>query len=214
MSTIHIIGGKKLEGSIFVQGSKNAALPIMAATLLTDGVCILENCPQIADVKEMIEILKELGCILWQEGKRVYIMAPEKLNTHIDKKHITSMRSSVILLGVLLSENGYVSMEYPGGCVIGNRPIDMHIMGLKAMGTRFDENCQVLSASVKQLTGAEIKLGFPSVGATENVILAAVKAKGHTHIYGAAKEPEIVHLCHFLKNVVQKYGAKEQNIYI
>lgn len=204
MSTIHIIGGKKLEGSIFVQGSKNAALPIMAATLLTDGVCILENCPQIADVKEMIEILKELGCILWQEGKRVYIMAPEKLNTHIDKKHITSMRSSVILLGVLLSENGYVSMEYPGGCVIGNRPIDMHIMGLKAMGTRFDENCQVLSASVKQLTGAEIKLGFPSVGATENLILAAVKAKGHTHIYGAAKEPEIVHLCHFLK----KCGAK------
>lgn len=198
MSTIHIIGGKKLEGSIFVQGSKNAVLPILAATLLVEGVSVLTNCPKIADVNEMLEILRGLGCRVWTEEEKLCILPPVKLNTRIDRKHIISMRSSIILLGVLLSENGFVSMEYPGGCVIGERPIDMHIMGLKKMGCEFEDDSTVLCARANRLKGADITLGFPSVGATENMILAAVKAKGITTICGAAKEPEIVHLCDFL----------------
>ena len=204
MSTIHIIGGKKLEGSIWVQGSKNAVLPILAAALLVDGVSVLENCPQIADVKEMLEILRNLGCDVWTVEDKLCIKAPSRLKTRIDKEHIISMRSSVILLGVLLSENGAVCMEYPGGCVIGKRPIDIHIRGLEKMGCKFEHEKMVLCAKVDRLHGADIQLKFPSVGATENLILAAVKAKGITRIYGAAKEPEIVHLCAFLK----KCGAK------
>ena len=200
MGTIHIVGGNKLEGSIYIQGSKNAALPILAATLLTRGVCVLKNCPHIADVYEMLEILKDLGSIVWEENDRLCIAAPEKLRTHIDKKHVESMRSSIVLLGVLLGENGYVSMEYPGGCVIGERPIDMHINGLEKLGCRFDSSNQKLEAKVQRFIGAEIVLPFPSVGATENIILAAVKAKGITKIYGAAKEPEIVYLCEFLNS--------------
>lgn len=215
MSTIHIIGGKKLDGSIYVHGSKNAALPILAATLLTEGNCVLENCPRIADVSEMLEILKDLGCSVLVEGRRVSIKPPEKLNTHIDKKHIVSMRSSIILLGVLLKENGFVSIEYPGGCVIGNRPIDMHIIGLEQMGTIFEEKCKVLRGKATKLKGANIQLAFPSVGATENLILAAVKAEGNTHIYGAAKEPEISHLCSFLNCCGAKIkGAGTEHIHI
>ncbi len=204
MSKIHIIGGKKLEGSICIQGSKNAALPILAATLLTEGVNVLENCPQIADVKEMLEILRGLGCDVWREDEKFFIQAPNKLNSRIDKEHVISMRSSVILLGVLLGENGSVCMEYPGGCVIGKRPIDMHISGLEKMGCRFEHTKKLLCAKTDKLQGANIYLNFPSVGATENLILAAVKAEGSTQIYGAAKEPEIIHLCDFLN----KCGAK------
>lgn len=215
MSTIHIIGGKKLEGSIWVQGSKNAVLPILAATLMVEGVSVLENCPKIADVNEMLEILRCLGCNVWTEGEKLCILAPSKLNTHIDRKHIISMRSSIILLGVLLSENGFVSMEYPGGCVIGERPIDMHIMGLKKLGCEFEDSSTVLCAKVKRLQGADITLSFPSVGATENIILAAVKAKGVTTICGAAKEPEIVHLCDFLNQCGAKIkGAGTDCIHI
>lgn len=198
MSAIHIVGGKKLEGSICVQGSKNAALPILAATLLLEGVCVLENCPKIADVEEMLEILRDLGAKVWMDNEKLFIAPPEVLNTHIDRKHIVSMRSSIILLGVLLRENGFVSMEYPGGCVIGERPIDMHILGLKKMGCKFENDLNILCAKAENMHGAEIFLKFPSVGATENMILAAVKTAGNTIIYGAAKEPEIVHLCTFL----------------
>lgn len=215
MSTIHIIGGKKLEGSICIQGSKNAALPVLAATLLTEGVNVLENCPQIADVSEMLEILRGLGCNVWQDDKKLFIQAPNKLNNRIDKEHVISMRSSVILLGVLLGENGAVCMEYPGGCVIGKRPIDMHISGLEKMGCRFEHTKKLLCAKTDRLQGTSIYLSFPSVGATENLVLAAVKAKGSTQIYGAAKEPEIVHLCEFLNKCGAKIeGAGTDCIYI
>lgn len=215
MGTIHIIGGKKLEGSIWVQGSKNAALPILAATLLAEGVCVLENCPKIADVKEMLDILKDLGCKVWREEDSICIKAPSKLNTHIDKKHIISMRSSIILLGVLLGENGFVSMEYPGGCVIGERPIDMHIYGLQKLGCEFQNSNTVLCAKAGRMRGNVIDLKFPSVGATENIVLAAVKAEGITVINGAAKEPEIVHLCDFLCCCGAKIrGAGTSHIYI
>lgn len=198
MNTICVVGGKKLEGSICLQGSKNAALPILAAALLVEGVSVLENCPQIADVCEMLEILRGMGCEVWQENSNLHIKAPAVLDAHIAREHVISMRSSVMLLGVVLSKNGAVSMEYPGGCVIGARPVDMHIFGLTQMGCVFENNSTMLCAKVKKLHGADICLNFPSVGATENIILAAVKAGGITNIRGAAKEPEIVHLCDFL----------------
>ena len=215
MSTIHVVGGKKLEGSISVQGSKNAALPILAATLLTEGIHVFENCPQITDVAEMLEILRELGCKVWTDQEKLYICTPERVQGKIDKKHIISMRSSVMLLGILLRENGKVCMEYPGGCVIGERPIDLHIKGLEKMGCLFEQDQKMLCAHVEQLKGANIFLEFPSVGATENLVLAAVKAKGETRITGAAKEPEIVHLCDFLNQCGAKIkGAGTECIHI
>lgn len=215
MSTIHVVGGKKLEGCIEVQGSKNAALPILAATLLTEGVHVFENCPLITDVEEMLEILRELGCKVWTEREKLYICAPKKVEGKIDKKHIISMRSSVILLGILLRENGMVCMEYPGGCVIGERPVDLHIKGLEKMGCSFERDRKVLCARVERLHGANIFLEFPSVGATENLVLAAVKADGETKIWGAAKEPEIVHLCNFLNRCGAKIkGAGTECIYV
>lgn len=208
MDTICVVGGKKLEGSICLQGSKNAALPILAAAILVDGVSVLENCPQITDVCEMLEILRGLGCDVWWEKGLLYIQTPSVLKTQIAREHIISMRSSVMLLGVLLSKTGNVSMEYPGGCVIGERPIDMHISGLSQMGCIFENDSTMLSARVGLLHGADIRLPFPSVGATENIILAAVKAKGTTRISGAAKEPEIKYLCEFLN----RCGAKIKGI--
>lgn len=198
MSTIHVVGGEKLEGSVVVQGSKNAALPILAATLMTEGVNEIKNCPKIADVEEMLGILRGLGCRVWTKEESLYIQSPKQLKDKIDKKHIISMRSSVVLLGILLRENGAVCMEYPGGCVIGARPVDMHIKGLEKLGCKFEHSEKMLCASVECLKGAIIFLDFPSVGATENLILAAVKAEGDTTIFGAAKEPEIVHLCEFI----------------
>lgn len=198
MSTIHVIGGNKLEGNIFVQGSKNATLPILAATLLTEGVSVFENCPRITDVEEMLEILRGLGAEIWTQKDKLFIKTPEKLKDTIEKKHVISMRSSVMLLGVLLSRNGAVCMEYPGGCIIGKRPVDMHIEGLEKLGCKFEHGKKQLCAKNNGLSGANVTLRFPSVGATENLILAAVKAKGNTAIRGAAREPEIVHLCEFL----------------
>ena len=204
MDTICVVGGKKLEGSIYLQGSKNAALPILAATLLAEGISVLENCPQITDVYEMLEILRGLGCEVWKEKELLYINTPSVLKTHIAREHIVSMRSSVMLLGVLLSKTGIVSMEYPGGCVIGDRPIDMHISSLSQMGGVFENNSTMLCAEAVYLHGADIKLPFPSVGATENIILAAVRANGITRITGAAREPEIRYLCEYLN----RCGAK------
>ncbi len=215
MSTIHVVGGEKLEGSIVVQGSKNAALPILAATLLTEGVNEIENCPQITDVAEMLEILRELGCYVWTNDEKLYIQAPKHLKDKIDKKHVISMRSSVVLLGVLLRENGVVCMEYPGGCVIGARPVDMHITGLEKMGCKFEHSKKMLCARAECLKGTVLTLKFPSVGATENLILAAVKAEGKTTIFGAAKEPEIIHLCEFLNRCGGKIsGAGTDCIHI
>lgn len=215
MSTIHVCGGKKLEGSIRIQGSKNASLPVLAATLLTEGTNVFENCPQITDVKEMLEILRGLGSKVWTENGKLYVCGPAKLGNKLDKEHVISMRSSVILLGVLLSENGSVCMEYPGGCVIGKRPIDMHISSLEKLGCRFEKNHNVLCAFTDGIKGTDIYLPFPSVGTTENIILAAVKGKGKTVICGAAKEPEIIHLCQYLSGCGAKItGAGTDCIHI
>ena len=201
-------GGIPLQGKVRIQGSKNAVLPILAATLLTNEVSYIQNCPRIADVHCFVHLLRELGCLVhWQEkGIRVQPGENEELPCEraearrMQGEAITGMRSSLCLLGALLGRCGYVTMEHPGGCIIGERPIDLHIRALQQMGVEFREEEGLLSAQVKdgKMHGAEITLEFPSVGATENILLAAVKADGDTRILGAAREPEVTALCEFL----------------
>lgn len=208
MGSILVNGGIPLQGKVRIQGSKNAALPILAACLLVQGDVYLENCPKIADVHRMIQILKSLGCtVLWEEnGLRVNTDCMDCVE--MPAEAVTGMRSSLCLLGALIGRNKEVLMEYPGGCVIGERPIDIHLSALEKMGVTFEERNSLLHAKAKQLNGCELELPFASVGATENIILAAVTASGDTCIKGAAKEPEVVALCEFLKAC----GAKIQGI--
>lgn len=201
MDEIRIAGGKPLSGTVSVQGSKNAALPMMAASLLHRGVSVLKGCPKIADVFCMESILKELGAVTWWEGHDLYMDC-----THGDGKSIPcvftgKMRSSVILLGALLGRCGSVCLGYPGGCVIGQRPIDLHLYALRKLGAEIAEEPFFISASCSGLTGAEITFPHKSVGATEQGILGAVLAKGETCLENCAREPEIQWLCRYLRGM-------------
>ena len=205
MKGIRIQGGMPLQGKVRIQGSKNAALPILAATLLTTEVSYIPNCPRIEDVHRVVHLLRELGCMVhWQEngirvqpGGRDDLPCERAEARRMRGEAITGMRSSLCLLGALLGKCGYVTMEHPGGCVIGDRPIDLHIHALEQMGVEFFEEDGLLSARAKNLHGAQITLKFPSVGATENILLAAVKATGDTVITGAARETEVIAICEF-----------------
>ncbi len=213
--TYRIRGRKRLCGSLAVQGSKNAALPIMAASLLVRGCIVLHNCPKILDVYAMLSILKHLGCqVRWEDGT-VIICTDGLFSCQVPERYASSMRSSVMLLGPLLGRVGCADLAWPGGCSIGARPVDLHQMALEQMGVRFEAGEKSLFAESKKLHGAAIKLPFPSVGATENVILAAVLADGITVLENAAKEPEITALCEFLCKLGAKiWGAGESKIRI
>ncbi len=187
-----------LRGEIRVQGSKNAVLPILAATLLVRGTCVIRNCPRIADVYHMQNLLQELGCPVSWAGNTVTVNASKVSDNRMSGESVTRMRSSVMLLGAMLGRIGEAVMSYPGGCVIGRRPIDIHLAALRKMGVEITEEEQMFTARAVHLQGTEQKLPFPSVGATENVLLAAVLADGITVLENAAKEPEIVALCGFL----------------
>lgn len=204
MDCIHIHGGKPLEGEAAVQGSKNGALVLVTATVLIKGQTVLYNCPQITDMDEMLGLLKTLGCRVKREGAAVIIDASSLHTSDCPAKQVRAMRSSVMLLGPLLGRCGNVSMERPGGCMIGKRPVDIHETALTCMGVRFRKDEKQILAETEGLKGAEICLPFPSVGATENVLMAAVLAEGTTVLYNAAQEPEITQLCHFLNEA----GAK------
>ena len=202
MDAIYIYGGVSLQGQVAIQGSKNAVLPIMAATILTEGENQLHDCPKLRDVYHMQTLLKTLFGHVSRDKEMLRINS-----SNVDMLHAVSlmqgdavkgMRSSVILLGALLGKTGEAHMEFPGGCIIGKRPIDLHISSLSKMNVKFEDKSYGLYAYTDGLKGAEISLPFPSVGATENIILAAVKAEGVTVINGAAKEPEISTLCEFL----------------
>lgn len=199
MDSIHIQGGVALQGEVRIQGSKNAALPILAATLLTGETSYIRNCPRIADVYKMVSLLKALGCSVKWEEDGIRINADYIFCGAMPMEAVTGMRSSLCLLGAMLGRCGKVTMEYPGGCVIGERPIDIHVEALKQMGVIFGEENGRMTAFSNGLHGAEITLPFASVGATENIILAAVMAEGDTVIYGAAKEPEVTALCCYLE---------------
>lgn len=199
MDSIHVQGGVALQGKVHIQGSKNAALPILAATLLTKETSCIYNCPRIADVHRMVSLLRSIGVKVRWEENGIRVNACNICNADMPTEAIRGMRSSMFLLGALIGRCREVRMEYPGGCMIGKRPIDIHIGALEKMGVCFCEDEGILYAKAPCLHGADIVLPFPSVGATENIILAAVMAEGDTCISGAAREPEIVALCGYLE---------------
>ena len=201
MSSIKVIGGGELKGEIKIQGSKNAALPIIAATILNQGVTILKNCPRILDVFHMISVLKELGCVAKWEDNTLIVDTTEVTSTRVSEGSVQKMRSSILFLGALLGRNHEVSIAYPGGCSIGKRPIDYHLDSIKKMNVSQEflgEDKGIIHCHTDKIIGTDIFLKFPSVGATQNVILAAVLAEGVTRIFNAAREPEVTQLCNYL----------------
>lgn len=198
MDCVEIRGGKPLYGSVNVQGSKNAVLPMLAGCVLHAGVSRLEHCPRIRDVEDSILLLESLGCRVWWEESCLAVDASGISGDQIPETVGAKMRSSILFLGALLGRLGSACLPYPGGCVLGARPIDLHLQGLSRMGARIRDTGSCIRAEGK-LKGSEIPLRFPSVGATENLILAAVLAEGETVIENAAREPEIAELCRFLQ---------------
>ena len=202
MSNLIIAGGSRLSGIIEVPGAKNSVLPVLAATLLNNGTSILENCPELDDVLTMLEILSALGCKTKKKGSRIEIDASNLTSSCIPEILAKRMRSSIIILGAVLARCGEVLVSYPGGCEIGMRPIDMHLRALEQMGAEVDGLSHgMLKVSASKLQGCEILLDYPSVGATENIMLAACFAEGETLIRNAAKEPEIEDLQEFLRKI-------------
>ncbi len=193
-----IDGGRRLYGSVMAQSAKNAVLPLFAASVLTDKQVTIRETPEIADVSCMAQILKELGASVKFDGGDVVIDSSDAHSHILSSKLTKELRSSVFMLGSLLSRFHRAVIAYPGGCDIGLRPIDLHLNALKRLGVSISERDGYIYCECDRLTGAEIVLDFPSVGATENIMLAGVKAEGRTVIGGAAKEPEIVDLQNFL----------------
>lgn len=201
MDFVQIIGGHKLQGKISVQGSKNAALPMIAASLLHRGVSVLKGCPKLADIYYMEEILKNLGAVTWWMGEDLYLDCTYADKTEIPENLSRKMRSSIILMGAILGRSKRVVIGYPGGCVIGARPINMHLKVLKDLGCEIMESTSFIIGKCDNMQGAEVCFEKKSVGATEQGILASVLAKGQTVLKNCSLEPEIVHLCRFLKNM-------------
>ncbi len=207
MQKLIVKGGRRLSGTVEVSGAKNAALPILAATILTDGKTRLNNVPAVADIDSMCKLLAELGVkIRKAEGDEhsLEIDMNELYSFEAPYDLVRKMRASVIVLGPMLARYGRARVSMPGGCAIGERPINMHLSALAKMGAEISIDHGYVEASADGLHGAEICFDYPTVGGTENVICAATLAKGTTVIDNAAKEPEIVDLAHFLN----KAGAK------
>ena len=199
LEKIIIQGQKRLSGEIEVHGPKNSALPILAATALVNGVSEIHNCPRLSDVDAAINILTHLGCKVTREGHTVTVDSTGMNGCEIPDDLMREMRSSVVFLGAILGRAGEAKLSTPGGCEIGLRPIDLHISAMEQLGAQLTENAGKLMFQVPQgLHGARITLTFPSVGATENIIIAAATAKGRTVLTNAAREPEISDLADFL----------------
>ena len=198
MGKYHVTGGRRLAGELAIHGGKNAVLPILAASVLNSGESFLTNCPNISDTHYTVKILEEIGCKVTQEDGGIVVNSNVADTFEISENLVRKMRSSIVFLGSLLGRFGAAKVSYPGGCVLGLRPIDQHIKGLRQLGARIDDDHGFLNCTAKRLVGADIALDFPSVGATQNIMLAAVLADGTTTITNAAKEPEIVDLARFL----------------
>ncbi len=198
MDKFIIDGGNRLYGSVKSQSAKNAVLPLLAASVLTDEQVTLRGIPKINDVANMLHILAEVGCKIKRQDDRAIIDSSNAVSHEIPARLTKELRSSVFMLGSVLTRFRRAKISYPGGCDIGLRPIDLHLSGLKRLGVHIAEEDGYICCEAEKLTGADILLDFPSVGATENIILAAVKAEGVTVIRNAAKEPEIVDLQNFL----------------
>lgn len=204
MKSYIIEGGKRLEGEINVSGSKNASLPIIASTILTSGTTRIYNVPKIQDTKITLEILKILGCKVTKNSGKIEINSKDIKKTEIPQELMHQMRSTVILAGALLGRFKQATFTYPGGCDIGARPIDLHLKAFKKLGINIEEKAGYIECRCDKIIGTGINLDFPSVGATENILLATVLAEGETTISNAAMEPEIIDLA----NCLNKMGAK------
>jgi len=201
MSKLWIRGGNRLEGEITVQGAKNSVLPLLAASILAQGEVVLENCPDLADVDSAIDILRHLGAQVRREKDTVHIDPRGICRSEVPPLYMRKMRSSVIFLGAVLARTGSACMSFPGGCELGPRPIDMHLEALRTLGATITEQDDNVIAAAGKLHGARVRLRFPSVGATENVMLASCVSRGETIIENAAREPEIEDLAGFLNAI-------------
>ncbi len=201
MSEIRICGYRPLSGEIKIQGSKNGALPMLAASILQKETVKFTNVPTIQDVACMVGILESLGCRCRREGSSLSVDASGCERSEIPREDVGKMRSSILVMGALLGRLGRAVTWYPGGCSIGSRPINLHLLAFSRLGAKVEEENGRIEASAKKLTGNQVVLPFPSVGATENALLAAVLAEGETKLEGAAREPEIQSLCRLLNQM-------------
>ena len=204
MKKIKINGGKELKGTIKISGAKNSAVALVPASLLSDGIVTIDNIPNISDIDALNEILEFLGAKVRRENDRMIIDQTNLENKEIPESKAKKLRASYYFMSALLGKYKHVEMYFPGGCSIGARPIDQTLKGFRALGAEVIEEGNKFTIDAKELVGSEVSLDMPSVGATINTILVAVKAKGTTTILNAAKEPEIVNVATFLNNM----GAK------
>ncbi len=207
-----IKGGNKLQGNTYVSGSKNASLPILAATIISGKTTKLYNVPDIEDVKTTIEILKHLGCKVERNGNKVIINSKDANKTNITDDLMRKLRSSVIIVGAIISRFKEATFSYPGGCDIGARPIDLHLKNFERIGIKILENGRYIECKCDKIESKNIELDFPSVGATENIILASIIGEHEVIINNAAKEPEIVDLANFLNKMGAKVFGAGSNI--
>ncbi len=206
MSHFMVTGGRPLRGTVPISGAKNSVLPILAATLLNGGRNVLHNCPDLRDVRSAIAILEHLGCKVARTGDSLTVDSTVVDRWDVPHELMREMRSSVIFLGPILARCGRARLSLPGGCDIGQRPIDLHLAALEKLGVTIREDGGEISCRAGDLHGRDVVLSFPSVGATENTMLAATACPGVTRVINAAREPEIADLQHFL----QKAGARVQ----
>lgn len=213
MENLIISGGIRLDGKTRLQGSKNSSLPILAACAAVNGISVIHNCPRITDVDIAVAILERLGCRVTREGGTVTVDSGDINCSAIPEELMSEMRSSIIFLGALLARFGRGSATLPGGCEIGLRPIDMHIAAFRSMGVVIEESGGSMECTAPNgLAPCRISLSFPSVGATENIILASLAAKGETVITNAAREPEIKDLADFLNECGAKIIGAGQSV--
>lgn len=212
MQSYIIEGGKKLEGEINISGSKNASLPIMAASILSGKTTTLYNVPNIYDISTTLNILKLLGCKVTKKNGKIVIDSKDITKDEIPDELMRKMRSSVVLAGAIIGRLKKAVFSYPGGCDIGTRPIDLHLKAFQKLGINIEENSGKIRCSCEKIIGNNIQLDFPSVGATENIILASVLAEGETIITNAAMEPEIIDLQNFLNRMGAKIEGAGTNI--
>lgn len=204
MSELIVNGGHKICGELFVHGAKNSALPILTSTVLCSSPCIIHNCPELTDVDASCNILRFLGCSVKKDNEDIYIDPKTASKYEIPDSLMREMRSSIVFLGALCAKFGRANISFPGGCELGPRPIDLHLSSLRELGVIINEDGTLDCKTNGRLHGTRIVLAFPSVGATENILLAAATAEGTTEVVNAAREPEIIDLANFLG----KCGAK------
>lgn len=212
MDTYLINGGNKLAGEVLLQGSKNSSLPIIAASILVDGISVIDRCPLISDTLAMKDLLLALGCNVSREKEILKIDSRTCSKDEIPEELMKEIRSSIVLMGPMLARHGRVKLTHPGGCEIGARPIDLHLEGLKQLGAQITEKHGYIICEANRLIGTEIDLDFPSVGATENIMLAATLAKGVTIIRNVAREPEIIELQNFLNKAGANIEGAGSNV--